>query len=130
MGEPNNRSKLGIATFEKRRYPRFVLDLPIEYQTIDAAQSREAKTGNASRGGLLVYLPEPVEIGQHLKIRLFFTRGKSLYSMQAEAEVVWVNTYFGKEGDYQCGVRFVDTSAEELSKLEEFLNRLSRPQKL
>ncbi len=130
MEEQNDKGKMGIATFERRRYPRFLLDLPIEYQQVESPKKQEGRTGNASRSGLLVYLPEPVEIGRQLSVKLYFTHGQKLFTLRAITEVVWLNTYFGKEGDYQCGLRFVDTSSDELKKLEEFLEQLSRSQKL
>jgi len=130
MEESNEKRKMGIATFERRRYPRFLLDLPIEYQYAESAKRQEGRAGNASRSGLLVYLPEPVEIGQHLQIKLFFTHGRELYTLNALSEVVWVNSYLGKEGDYQCGLRFTETGADDLRKLEEFLEQLARSQKL
>jgi hypothetical protein len=128
MEEPNEKSKMGIATFERRRYPRFLLDLPIEYKRADSSKHQEGRAGNASRSGLLVYLPEPVEIGQHLQVKLFFTHGRELFTLNALSEVVWVNTYFGKEGDYQCGLRFMETGDDDLRKLEEFLDKLARSQ--
>ncbi len=130
MEEPTEKRKMGIATFERRRYPRFLLDLPIEYQRAESSIPQGGMAANASRSGLLVYLPEAVEVGQHLKVKLFFTYGRELHTLHALSEVVWVNTYFGKEGDYQCGLRFMETGADDLRKLEEFLDQLVRSQKL
>jgi c-di-GMP-binding flagellar brake protein YcgR len=130
MEEQEKKTRMGIATFEKRRNPRFLLDLPIEYYPVDSSLTRPGRAGNASKGGLLVYLAEQPDIGQHLRVKLFFTLGRELVVVSALSEVVWINTYFGKEGDYQCGLRFKEISPEDLQKLESFLDYLSRSQKL
>ncbi|MCX5907248.1 MAG: PilZ domain-containing protein [Deltaproteobacteria bacterium] len=130
MEEQEKKTRMGIATFEKRRNPRFLLDLPIEYLQVDSSLARPGRTGNASKGGLLVYLNEEPDIGQYLRVKLFFTLGRELVVVSALSEVVWINTYFGKEGDYQCGLRFREISPEDLQKLESFLDHLSRSQKL
>ena len=129
MEEQEKKTRMGIATFEKRRHPRFLLDLPLEYYPEDSSGVCTGRTGNASKGGLLVYLAEQPDLGQHLRVKLFFTLGKELVAISALSEVVWINTYFGKEGDYQCGLRFTEISSEDLQKLESFLDQLSRSQK-
>ncbi len=124
------KKRMGIATFEKRRHPRFLLDLPLEYFPVDSSTTRTGRAGNASKGGLLVYLDEQPDLGQHLRVRLFFTLGKELVEISAFTEVVWISTYFGKEGDYQCGLRFTEINPADLQKLENFLDQLSRALKV
>jgi hypothetical protein len=43
---------------------------------------------NASEGGLLVYLPEVMKIGDLLKIEIFYASGLELNSVKAVAKVV------------------------------------------
>jgi c-di-GMP-binding flagellar brake protein YcgR len=81
---------------------------------------------NASEGGLLLYLPELIEIGNHLRLKLFFTIGSELNAIETLAEVVWVDVHLGKDwGDYRTGVRFVEISTEDIGKLKSFLKSLS-----
>jgi c-di-GMP-binding flagellar brake protein YcgR len=83
---------------------------------------------NASEGGLLLYLPEQMEIGKHLRLKLFFTMGAELHAVETVVEVVWKDIHLGKDcGDYRTGVRFVEISTEDMSKLNEFLKNLSSP---
>jgi hypothetical protein len=58
-----NETKLryGTVNFEKRKYPRFNLDLPVEYGRTDLFV-KHGRAVNASEGGLLLYLPEQMEI--------------------------------------------------------------------
>jgi len=42
------------------------------------------------------------------------------------AEVVWADIHLATGwGDYRCGVRFVDISSEDMTKLKTFLRSLS-----
>jgi c-di-GMP-binding flagellar brake protein YcgR len=119
------KSHVGVVNLERRRNPRFSIDLPIEYQLIPPTFRDTGRVLNASEGGLLVYLPQQVEIGQHLKIKLFFASGPHLNSIEVVAEVVWIDIHLGKEwGDYRCGVKFIDISSDDLSKLKNFLKSL------
>ncbi len=127
METKGKRPRVGIATLERRKHPRFAVDLPIEYYPIDSATSHPGLLTNLSEGGLLVYLPEPMEIGQHLKMKLFFSAGSDLNAIEMVTEVVWEDIHLGKEwGDYRFGVKFVDISSDDLNELKDFLRSLSK----
>jgi c-di-GMP-binding flagellar brake protein YcgR len=126
MEEKETKPRVGIVNFEKRGHPRFTVDLPIEYYQINSSSSHAARVINASEGGLLVYLPEKMEIGQHLRLKLFFVSGSELNTIEMSTEVVWRDTHLGKNwGDYRSGVRFVDISTKDLNTLKTFLVSLS-----
>lgn len=125
--EKESKPRIGIVSFERRKYPRFNIDLPIEYYRIDSPIGNAGRARNISEGGLLIYFPERLEIGQHLKLKLFFTSGSDLHSMEVLGEVVWVDIHLGEGwGDYKSGVKFIDTSQEDMTKLKDFLKRLSQ----
>jgi c-di-GMP-binding flagellar brake protein YcgR len=126
MAEKERKVHYGIVNFERRKYPRFTIDLPIEYSLMPSPANHSGRALNASEGGLLVYLSEKVEISQLLKLKLFFPSGSELNGVELIAEVVWMDIHLGKDwGDYRCGVRFVDISPESLNKLKRFLRNLS-----
>ncbi len=123
--EEGIKSRYGIVNFEKRRHPRFNLDLPVEYSRVDLPADH-GRAVNAIEGGLLLYLPELMRMGNHLRLKLFFTTGSELSAFETLVEVVWVEIHLEKDwGDYRTGVRFVEISAEGLSKLKIFLKSLS-----
>jgi len=123
--EKKNRPHYGTVNFEKRRHPRFDVDLPIEYVRSDLAPSHNG-TINASEGGLLVDLREKVEVGQYLSLKLFFTLGSELTTIKALVRVVWTDMHPGEgREDYRTGVEFADISPEDMEKLRKFLDRLS-----
>ena len=123
--EKTTKPRYGIVNFEKRRHPRFSIDLPIEYSKSDSIV-KHGLAANASEGGLLVYLPERMEIGQHLTLKSFFSSGHELKTIETLVEVVWIDIHLGKDwGDYRTGVKFVDISPEHLDTLKTFLKSLS-----
>lgn len=122
--EKETRRHYGIVNFERRKYPRFRMDLPIEYARTHLP-NKHGQAINAGEGGLLLYLSEEVEVGQHLRLKLFFSLGDELKTIETEVEVVWMDIYLGKEwGDYRTGVKFVDISLEDLNSLKSFLRSL------
>jgi hypothetical protein len=121
------RPRIGIVNFEKRKHPRFTVDLPLEYHRADSPIPETGRAVNASEGGLLIYFPEEVKVGDHLQLRLFFSAGSDLNSIEMSVQVVWVDMHLGREwGDYRSGVKFTNVSAEDLNKLKTFLRNLSQ----
>ena len=127
MEANGTKPRVGIVNFEKRGYPRFTVDLPIEYYQVNSPISHAGRVTNASEGGLLVYLPEKMEIGQHLRLKLFFVSGSDLNTIEVLAEVVWGDIHLEKDfGDYRFGVKFRDISTEDVDRLKNFLGSLAK----
>jgi c-di-GMP-binding flagellar brake protein YcgR len=118
------KPNFGTVNFERRKHPRFSVDLPVEYRKIANPKSRPAHTGDLSEGGLLLYISEPFEIGQELTLKLFFTSGGKLNFVNAHAQVVWKDIRNENEGSYRIGVKFVGISSEDLIFLKGFVNDL------
>ncbi len=110
--------------FERRRHPRFSVNLPVEYQKIDHSKSRPANTGDLSEGGLLLYVSETIEIGQGLALKLFFSPGRELITVKAHVQVVWKDVRIENNGLDRIGVKFVNISSEDLLSIRRFLNNL------
>ena len=124
--ERESRLRYGVVNFERRKFPRFSVDLPVEYEKIDSFIPA-GRVLNISEGGLLIYFPERMEIGEHLKLRLFFSAiGSDLSAIEALVEIVWVEIDADKElGDYRSGVKFIYITRENMNSLKTFLINLS-----
>jgi hypothetical protein len=123
--EKGPKHRYGTVNFEKRRHPRFNVDLPIEYARSDSVINH-GEALNASEGGLLVYFPEKMEVEQNLSLKLFFSSGFEFNTIETLAKVVWVDVHLAEDwGDYRAGVTFVDISPGDLEKLRIFLGSLS-----
>jgi hypothetical protein len=121
------KPRYGIVNFEKRKNPRFDVDLPVEYAR-SSVFIKHGRAINISQGGLLLYLPEQMEIGQHLVLKLFFPSGTALQTIETVVRVVWTDIRPAEDwGDCRTGVCFADISSEDLNKLMDFLRSLSSP---
>ena len=133
--EIDKKPLLGVARFEKevgpkekrerRMYPRFLLNLPIEYLPLDSPVSYLSHTINASEGGLMICLPERLEVGKHLDLKIFFSSGPSLLTINPIVQVMWVDEQLGGDETYRHGVRFVDPTSGDVQKFKAFLGTLS-----
>jgi len=131
----NQKAHVGIAKFEKeltglerRSYPRFLLNLPVEYFAIDSRSAPDGAQGhtvNASQGGFMICLQESLRKGQHISLKVYFASGTTLFTIVTKAEVMWVDSNRGEDGSYRYGVKFVEISADNFEKLKTFLDGLS-----
>jgi len=75
----------------------------------------------------LLYFSELLQIGQYLKLKLFFSSSSTLTAIEMVAWVVWTDIHLGEGwGDYRTRVRFFDISPEEMGKLKELFLGLSQ----
>ena len=125
--EKDTKSRTRIANFKRRKYPRFNVDLTIEYYRPNSSISHSGRVMNASEGGSLIYFPERVKIGERLKLKLFFILGSAVNTIGPLAEVVWMDLHLDKTWvDYGSGVKFIDISQEDLNRLKNFLKSISQ----
>jgi c-di-GMP-binding flagellar brake protein YcgR len=120
------KRRIGILDLERRKYPRFKINLPLDYYRVDTPAGLTGRAENASEGGLEIYFPEEMQIGERLKLKLFFSSSETeLRAIEALAEVVWIDILSG-DGEFRSGVKFVDISPEDLVRLKTFLESLTR----
>ncbi len=120
----------GWAGRERRRYPRVVVYLPVEYWPMNRSKSSPGHTVNISTGGLLLSLPGAIEIGENLGVSLFWDAGFHFMSIETMGKVVWRDIHAGNGRDHKVGVKFVDISAEDRERLNAYVHTfqgLKRP---
>jgi len=123
--EKDTRPRVEVFDFENRKYPRFDIYLPIEY---DQFKSSITHIGNISEGGLLIHFPEEKDIGQYLRLKLFFSLASELDTIKMVAEVVWKDDHLNEDRVYYPhGTKFVNVASEDGAKLRNFLRSLSSP---
>ncbi len=100
--------------------------MPIEYSRIeDTAFPRNGRAANASQGGLLVYLPELVQVGQTLRLTIYFSI-PTIQKVGITAEVAWVDIPMGdKPVEYRVGLKFLEIMPEDQERLDKFLKMIS-----
>jgi len=116
----------GIANIERRKYRRAPVRLPVEYYRTDSPINQNGQALDASEGGLQILFQEQMEMGQNLKLKLFFSSGTEVNAIEMLAEVVWMNTDLAEdEKQYRTGVKFTNISQEDMTKLRNFVVSLS-----
>jgi hypothetical protein len=112
---------------ERRRYPRFDVYWPVQYNRIGSSISHGGRVTNLSEGGMLIQSPGQMEIGQHLKSKLSFILGSEINTIDMQAQVVWRDMNLNEaRGDYRCGAKFLNISTRDKTKLNNLLMSLSQ----
>ena len=122
--ETQPRSQTG---HERRKYPRFDVYWPIQFNQIGSSVSHEGRVTNFSEGGMLIQSSEQMEIGQRLKSKVSFILDSEINSIEMLAEVVRRDICSGKaRGGYQCGAKFLGIPPRDKTKLNDLLMSLSQ----
>jgi c-di-GMP-binding flagellar brake protein YcgR len=120
--------KWGAVSFQRRRFPRIDITLPVEYTPLGGAGllPRKIFTENISGGGLLLILTEFFPQSSRLRLRIHLPEvsasSSSLVAIESEVEVVWTEIRTGHERDeYRCGVLFTRIEERDLDRIKEFV---------
>jgi len=127
----NNQSvthnKMGVLAIEKRKHPRFSVELPLDYSRVEGKGTFGGMVANASEGGLLVYLPERMEIGTLLKIELFYVKELELDTIKAVVKVVWSDMAARESwGEHRYGLKFEYIDEKDFSRLTALLKEVGK----
>lgn len=115
-------SKMGTLAAERRKHTRFSVELPLSYSRVDDKELFGGIVTNASGGGILVYLPERMEIGAVLKIEIFYLKGLELGTVQTIAKVVWNDmANKGIQGEHRYGLEFQYIDEKDYNRLIDLL---------
>lgn len=113
------RKSKGPDPSEGRNHPRALLNLPVEYYATNPQMPRLGHTSDLSPGGVMLNIPERLDVGQLIKLAIFVYLDKTVETIEVNSQVVWV-AGAGKEGGFRSGVKFTDLSANDRHKLEKF----------
>ena len=114
-------------TLERRKHPRFLVELPVEYRRANDSRVRPGHTVNFSEDGLMVLVSEQMEIGEQLEMKIYFSSGSSLITIAAIVKIAWVDIEVKEDGYYRFGVSFVNISPVDKERLTGFLNLYADP---
>jgi hypothetical protein len=108
---------------ERRKCPRFLVDLPVEYRIKDFPHAHGGLVVNASEGGLLIHSAKNMPLGLKLTITVMFLIGYELAQFEVTAEIIWkdFHLYNHSEG-YQYGLKIVQILDEDHWKLKQILS--------
>ena len=127
IDHPTTERRMGVLTIEKRKYPRYNVELPLDYSRIEGKETYGGIVSNASEGGLLVYLPQRMEIGAVLKIEIFCIQGLELNMIKAIAKVAWANLATKESfNEYQYGLQFLYIEEKDFDRLLNLLKEIGK----
>jgi hypothetical protein len=114
---------------ERRRYPRIVINLPLEYQEKEEDPSlRGAMVVNASKGGFLIESTRDMPVGTELNVTLLFSREFELTNFKAVTKIVHKESHSKENSNgnqvwegYLYGLEFIQILEEDRWKLNWLL---------
>jgi len=112
----------GIAIFERRRQPRRRVVLSFDYSRLVDREDHGGTLADANEGGLQVYLPEKLQIGDLFKIKIFAPVNSEVETIQAIAKVVWASRTRMRSGKYRYGLQLQSFYKGDLDKYKALLN--------
>jgi c-di-GMP-binding flagellar brake protein YcgR len=116
---------MGVLAVERRKHPRFSVELPLSYSRVDDKELFGGIVANASGGGILVYLPERMEIGAVLKIEIFYAKGLEIGAIETIAKVVWSDiANRGMQGEHRYGLEFQYIDEKDYNRLVGLLKEI------
>jgi len=122
-----SQTKLGVLAVDRRKHPRFSVELPLDYCRVDGKEAYGGIVANASEGGVLVYLPEKMEMGAVLKIEIFYVKGLELDTIKAIARVVWSDLAVKASwGEYRYGLQFQYIEEKDYHRLIDLLREIGK----
>jgi len=113
-----SHTKMGVLASERRKYPRYSVELPLNYSRVDAKEIYGGIVANASEGGVLAYLPERMEIGAVLQIEILYVKGLELDTIKAIGKVVWSDLVARESwGEHRYGLQFQYIDEKDFGRL-------------
>jgi len=115
---------------DRRRHPRLHLKLPMNYSRKELKAYYGGIVGNASEGGILVYLPEKLNSGEVLKIEILFAKGWELKTVRGMAKIIWSDLAVRKSRKiHRYGLQFQLFNKRNIQKLRILLKERVRNEK-
>jgi hypothetical protein len=117
------RMERSAANHDRRRYPRSLMDLPLEYRVINAPYAHGGIVVNGSEEGFLIYSVKDMPIGTKLNLVVMFPKGFELTNFEVVAEVVRKDLHWEEDWEgFEYGLKFIQIFEEDRQKLKQLLS--------
>jgi len=108
---------------ERRKSPRSLMDLPLEYRVLNAPFAHGGIVANGSEDGLLIYSVKDMPVGTKLDIVVLFPKGFELSNFELIAEVIRKDLHWEEDWEgYEYGIKFLQIFDEDRQKLKQLLD--------
>lgn len=109
---------------ERRGAPRIPLRLPSKYCPPGKVKARLCYTINICETGVLLCLPEKVNVGDSLRVEIYYCFDYELKSFEAVGKVVWVEKKKEWDTKYKAALEFIEIAPADSRNLKRFLNKI------
>ena len=117
------RSKEEPERPERRKSPRLLMDLPLEYRVLNAPYAHGGIVVNGSEEGFLIYSVKDMPTGTKLTIVVLFPKGYELTNFEVVAEIIRKDLHWEEDWEgFEYGLRFVQILEEDRQKLKHLLS--------
>lgn len=114
---------------EKRKFPRFVVDVTVHWKKISGSGERTAQhisnVKDASLGGVCLVLHPGILVGDILQMDILLPGDKRIRTL---GKVVWVNPEAHVKGRvssaYEGGIQFLDMSDSDQKEINRFFTQM------
>jgi len=109
----------------KRKFSRIPLTVKVKYDVLKVSPrwAEENRSNNVSAGGICLTVPEKIDIGALLRLKLFLQDEDDFITIKGK--VVWVEEFsINHTSDhkaYDCGLKFVDVDPQDQKKISRYL---------
>jgi len=118
-----SRMKRSHGFRERRRFPRLLLDLPLEYRVLNAPYAHGGLTVNACEAGLGIQSIRNIPVGAKLITIVLFPKGFELTSFKVLTEVIWKDIHREEDWEgFHYGLNFIEILEEDREKLKQILS--------
>jgi c-di-GMP-binding flagellar brake protein YcgR len=108
---------------ERRKFPRLVADVVVEYSVIAKEPEKETSvTKNISAGGICLIVYEDIEINSILSLKILLPVSKS--PLQAKGKVIWKSEFSidsEQRERYDLGIEFVEIKELDRQKIFQYV---------
>ena len=107
---------------ERRKFPRLLVDLPLEYRVMNAPYAQGGIVVNASEEGLLINSIKNIPAGTKLNIAVLFPEEYELADFEVVAEIIRKELHWEEDWEgYQYGLKFIKILERDRHKLKQLL---------
>lgn len=108
---------------EKRKYPRILISMPLNFKMTEDSIQSAGLVINASEAGLLIQTFKDMPIGKRITIEVSSPKRVKPVKFSAMAEIIWKDVYIWDDWEsYQYGLKFSQISHEDYLKLKQILS--------
>jgi hypothetical protein len=107
---------------ERRRFPRLLVDLPLEYRVMNAPYAQGGIVVNASEEGLLINSIKNMPVGTKLNVAVLFPEEYELANFEVLTEIIRKELHWEEDWEgYQYGLKFTKILESDRHKLKQLL---------